>query len=169
MSGTASPYQINTYIYFPDSVYTFPNHLVGFVPGVQQPEDLYAARYDIISRLASKLLILLSGYKHKPATSYNSFHKVYLDICSTLTNYPIFHFQKFNFIVNYCHGVPEDEQDCTRILRHLDILRENLGGDPHKYTQVYRIKIKSGFILWSSNSSLHKAIYVNKDLPDLVF
>ena len=132
------------------------------------PEEVYQLRYDIIGRLASKILILLSEYKNKPQATYKSFHRDYLSICETLTAYPIFLFQNLNFSVGYFEGVSHKEQDRSRILRHLEILKLDFGGDPCRYSKVCRIKIKSGSILWCTNSNFHTVHFDHKDLPDLV-
>ena len=151
----------------PSISYSFPSPTGLFVFGLLKPEEVYHLRYDIISRLASKIFILLADYKNKSQATYKSFHKDYLSICETLTAYPIFLFQKLNFSVGYFEGVNHKEQDRYRILRHLEILKLDFGADPFKYFKVGRIKIKSGHILWCTNSNFNTVHFDHKDLPDL--
>ena len=153
----------------PSEYYGFPSPAGLFVAGLLSPEEVYNLRYEIISRLASKILILFrSRNSHKPYVTYASFLKSYNNFLKTLSDYPIFLFQKLNFTVDPFQGVHYTEQDRARIDRHLETLKLDFGGNPTLYSQVNRIKIKSGSILWSTNGDFHSVHFDHKDLPNLI-
>ena len=168
-SSTTSTSVQETVLEFPDrNLYSFSDKTIHFdFEGSLRGEVIYRFRKDILCRLASKIIILLQSFKFDTKATYKSFYTAYLSILETLTDYPIFYFQKFNFSVTRFEVLPHKEQDRSRILRHLEILRE-LGGNPEVFRQVGRIRIKSGKILYCTNSCFHQVSYDKRDLPDLV-
>ena len=152
-----------------DRWYSFPSPAGLFASGLLSPEGVYNLRHDILGRLASKLIILLRRISHhKPHVTYASFLNSYHSILQILSDYPIFLFQKLNFTVDPFQNLHHSQQDRARINRHLEILKEDFGGNPTAYSQVNRIKIRSGTILWSTYEQNHTVHFVHKDLPDLI-
>ena len=148
---------------------SFPSTAAFFVRGLISPEGVYRGRHDILGRIASKLIILLRKVsQRKPNITYASFLNCYQSVLQILSDYPIFLFQKLNFTVEPFQHLHQCQQDRARIRRHLEILKEDFGGNPTAYYQVNRIRIRSGTILWSQYEQTHTVHFIHKDLPDLI-
>ena len=152
-----------------DRWHSFPSPSAFFVSGLLSPEGVYNCRHDILSRVASKLIILLQKtIQRKPLITYASFLNSYQSVLQILSDYPIFLFQKLNFTVEPFQHLHHSQQDRARIRHHLKILKEDFGGNPTAYHQVNRIRIRSGSILWSTYEQNHTVHFIHKDLPDLI-